>query len=65
MKAGALIARTCRLLRQEAGWTQAELARRMDVHRSTVSRWERDGRGMTDERFLKLTDLLSQHLHPE
>ncbi|HEX7183425.1 MAG TPA: helix-turn-helix transcriptional regulator [Thermoanaerobaculia bacterium] len=28
-------------LRKERGWSQAELARRLNVHRSRVSHWER------------------------
>ena len=34
--------RTFRQLRRRLGWTQAELADVLDVHRESVSRWERN-----------------------
>ncbi|MFQ5849295.1 MAG: helix-turn-helix domain-containing protein [Candidatus Binatia bacterium] len=27
-------------IREKMGWTQKELAKRLDVHRLTISRWE-------------------------
>lgn len=43
----------CRMVRESAGWTQAELARRLGVARSTVLRWERGAR-IQDKHFRRL-----------
>ncbi len=40
--------KTIRQLRQERGWTQAELAERLGVSRDSISAWER---GLTSPRF--------------
>ena len=38
--AAPLMAEKIRLLREQAGWTQAELARRLVTTRSSVNAWE-------------------------
>ena len=31
-----------RRIREGMGWTQEQLAKRLDIHRLTISRWEHD-----------------------
>ncbi len=31
-----------RRIREGMGWTQEQLAKRLDIHRLTISRWEQD-----------------------
>ena len=47
-------------LRKEAQLTLEDLANRLDVHRSTVSRWERGTRAPTGALREKYVDLLAE-----
>jgi transcriptional regulator with XRE-family HTH domain len=52
---------TCRLIRQSAGATQADVAAELRVARVTISRWETGSRtpgGQLHERYVELLDRL-------
>ncbi len=48
---------TLRQLREERGWTQEQLARRLGVAQGAVSKWERGQRLPSPRRLQALTDL--------
>jgi transcriptional regulator with XRE-family HTH domain len=43
--------------RKKCGVTQSELARRLGTYQETISRWERDKRGIPSHLFLALEAL--------
>lgn len=54
---GREIGRRVVRLRMERGWSQAELARRLDVDRSRLSRWERGTHMPPIETLCELSEL--------
>ncbi|MGI8749975.1 MAG: helix-turn-helix domain-containing protein [Thermoleophilaceae bacterium] len=48
-----------RALRERAGWKQAELAERIDVAQTTVSKWERGDKPIPAERWPRIREVLA------
>ena len=44
----------------ELGWTQSELARRLDIHRNSVSKWKGDAPGYALA-YLELALAIKRH----
>ncbi|NHC15658.1 helix-turn-helix transcriptional regulator [Motilibacter deserti] len=62
----SLIGEAVKIRREELGWGQEELARRVGVGQQTVSRWEHGLAGPRREHVARLADALgleSRHLH--
>jgi transcriptional regulator with XRE-family HTH domain len=51
---GRLLAESLRRLREEAGWSQDELARRLGISRPTLTRLENAGQNVTLQTLSKL-----------
>jgi transcriptional regulator with XRE-family HTH domain len=52
-----------RALREEAGLSQAELAKALGVHRETISRWEAGKRGLRGRYLVEYAALLKELQH--
>lgn len=59
---GGLAPVDIRRARKAAGWTQAELARRLGVDRSLLARWESAAKPIPVEREARIIELLRVHL---
>lgn len=58
-KINKVFASNLRFLRKNSGFTQAELAKRMDVRLMTISRWENGGIWPEGKHIQKLAELFS------
>lgn len=60
VESSLILCRAIRQARQERGWTQIELARRMEVSQGTISFWERGVETPSLAHQIKLVTLLPE-----
>jgi transcriptional regulator with XRE-family HTH domain len=52
-----MIGKRMRQLREKRGWTQAYVAEKLDIKTNTLTNYELENRGLTEEMIVKVADL--------
>ncbi|MDO5297556.1 MAG: helix-turn-helix transcriptional regulator [bacterium] len=55
----SVLLKRIKLMRRAAGYTQQGLADKLGVQRGTVTRWEKDGKGLDLEQIEKIAECLN------